>query len=133
MTSDVLAVLPDDRARIAADERVAPDVFAALDGFEEERFALPADFAVGRERRFQIGEDAARDGNEISLRGELQKFIKRRRIHCQQLKRFGRAGASKFRRPDARRVGRSGFASLPAERAGSRLAARCSRQIASSV
>ena len=39
---DAVAVLPDDGARIAADERVAPDVFAALDGFKQERFALPA-------------------------------------------------------------------------------------------
>ena len=29
-----LAVLPDDRARVAADERVASEVFAALDGFK---------------------------------------------------------------------------------------------------
>ena len=46
---DVLAVLPDDRARIAADERVAPDMFAAFDGFEEEGFALRRGFC-GRRR-----------------------------------------------------------------------------------
>src|ERR1039458_5209494 len=78
---DMLAVLPDDGARIAADERIAPDMFAALDGFKEKRFARAANFAVGRERRFQIGKDAARDGNEISLRRILQKFIQCRRIH----------------------------------------------------
>jgi len=72
------AVLPDHRARVAAHEGVAPEMFAAFDRFEEERLALAADFAVGRERRFQIGENAARDGNEISLRRKLQKFIQRR-------------------------------------------------------
>ena len=46
---DVLAVLPDDRARIAADERVAPEMFAALDGFKEKRFALRRGFC-GRPR-----------------------------------------------------------------------------------
>ena len=68
---NTVASLLDDRARIAADERVAAEMFAALDGFKEKRLALSANFAVGRERRFQIGENAARDGNEISLRREL--------------------------------------------------------------
>ena len=55
---DAVAGLPDDRARIAADERIAPEVFAAFDRFEQKRFALPANFAVGRERRFKIGQQA---------------------------------------------------------------------------
>ena len=37
---DAVGGLFDDGARVAADERVAPDVFAALDGFKQERFAL---------------------------------------------------------------------------------------------
>ena len=60
---DVRAVLPDDRARIAADERVASDVFATFDGFKKKRFALTANFAVSREWRFEVGENAACDGN----------------------------------------------------------------------
>ena len=70
--------------RPSHDELKTPDMFAALDGFKEKRFALPADFAIGGERRFQIGENAARDGNEISLRRKLQKFIQRRRIHTKE-------------------------------------------------
>ena len=74
---DAVAGLLDDGARIAADERIAADVFAAFDRFEQERFARAADFAVGRERRFQIGQNAARDGNQVPLRRQFQKFIRR--------------------------------------------------------
>jgi hypothetical protein len=56
-------------------------MLAALDRLEQKRFARAADFAVGRERRFNVSEQAARDGNHVALRGELQKFIRRRRIH----------------------------------------------------
>ena len=76
-----VAGLLDDRAGIAADERVAAQMFAALDGFKEEGFARAADFAIGRERRFDVREQPARDGNEVSLRGQLQKFFQCRRIH----------------------------------------------------
>ena len=65
---DAVAGLADDRARIAADERVAAEMFAAFDRFEQERFALAADFAISRERRFDIGEQPARDRNQIALR-----------------------------------------------------------------
>ena len=73
----VLAVLADDGAGIAANKGVAAKVLAALDGFEEERLAGAADFAVGGEGRFQVGQNASRNGNKISLRGELQEFIGR--------------------------------------------------------
>ena len=78
---DAVGRLLDDGARIAADERVAPDVLAAFHGLEQERLALAADFAVGRERRLKIREDAARDGNQVSLRRELQKFFQRWCVH----------------------------------------------------
>jgi hypothetical protein len=68
---DAVAVLADDRARIAAHEGVASEVFAALDGFEEERFALAADLAIGGERGFEIGQQAAADGDQVSLGGQL--------------------------------------------------------------
>ena len=61
--------LANDGAGIAADERVTADVFAALDGLEEERFALAADFAIGRERSFEVGENGSGDGDEISRGG----------------------------------------------------------------
>ena len=60
---DAVAGLLDDRARVAADEGVAADVLAAFDGFEKERFALPANFAVDREGCFEIGENGAGDGD----------------------------------------------------------------------
>ena len=55
---DAVADLPDDGARIAADERIAAQMFAALDRLEQERFALPANFVIGGERRFKIGEQS---------------------------------------------------------------------------
>ena len=69
------AGLLDDGARIAADKGVAANVLAALDRFAEEGLALAANLAVGRERRFQIGQDAARDRNQVALAGQLQEFI----------------------------------------------------------
>jgi hypothetical protein len=50
-------------------------VFAAFDRFAEEGLALTANFAVGRERRFQIGQNAARDRNQVALAGQFQEFI----------------------------------------------------------
>ncbi len=60
---DAIARLLDDGARVASDERVAPEMFAAFDRFEKKRFALAANFFVGRKRRLKIGEKAARDRN----------------------------------------------------------------------
>jgi hypothetical protein len=50
-------------------------MFAAFHGLKQERFALAADFAIGRERRFDVGEDTARHGNQVALARELQKFV----------------------------------------------------------
>ncbi len=70
---DPVAGLANDGARIAADKRITPKVFASLDRLEQKRFALPANFVVGGERRFKIGENAACHGNEIPLRRQFQK------------------------------------------------------------
>ena len=67
-------LLADDGAGIAAHERVTPNVLAALDRFEQERFALAANFAIGGERRFQIGQKPARDRDQVALAGQFQKF-----------------------------------------------------------
>jgi hypothetical protein len=67
--------LLDDRARIATDERIASEMLAAFDGFKKERFALAADFSVGRKRCFNVGQQAARDGNHVALRGQFQEFV----------------------------------------------------------
>jgi len=56
-------------------------VLTALDRLEQEGFPLPPDLLVGGQRRLEIREDAARDGDEIPLRGQLQKVIKLRRVH----------------------------------------------------
>ena len=75
------AVLADDRARVAADKGIAAQVFAAFDRFEEERFALPADFPVGREGRFKISQEPAGNGDEVPLGGQLLKFFQGGRKH----------------------------------------------------
>ena len=72
---NLAVVLADDGAGVAANEGVAADVFAALDGFKEEGFTGAADLAIGGQGRLKIGEDAARDGDEIPVGGILQKFI----------------------------------------------------------
>ena len=77
-SADLAVVLTDDGAGIAADEGVAADVFAALDGFKKEGFAGATDLAVGGQGRFEIGQDAAGHGDEVSLGGILQKFIEGR-------------------------------------------------------
>ena len=74
-----VAVLANDRARIATDEGIAPEMLAAFDRFEEKRFALPANFAIGRQRRFEIGQQPARDRDQGCLRApSLLEFFKRR-------------------------------------------------------
>ena len=70
---DVMAGLPDDGARIAADKRVTAQMFAALDRFKQKRLTLAAYLVIGGERRFKIREDAARDRNQVSLLRQLQK------------------------------------------------------------
>jgi hypothetical protein len=52
-------------------------MFAAFHGFEKKRFTLAANLAIGREWRFDIGKNAAGDGNQVALPRQLQKFIKR--------------------------------------------------------
>jgi flagellar basal body rod protein FlgB len=70
-------------------------VLAAFHGLKQERLALSADFALSRERRLKIRQDAARDGNQVPLRRELQKFIKRRRIHATTFSRGPQKKSSK--------------------------------------
>ena len=71
---NVLALLADDGAGIAAHEGITANVFAAFDGFEKKGFALPANLAIGGERSFQIRQNPARDRDEIALSGQIQKF-----------------------------------------------------------
>lgn len=65
--------LLDDGARVAAHERIAPEVLAALDRLEQEGFPLPPDLLVGGQRRLEIREDAARDGDEIPCAASFRK------------------------------------------------------------
>ncbi len=56
-------------ARIETDERVAAEVLAALDAFEEERFLPVARQRVKRhDRRKCVGAHLAHDRNDIELR-----------------------------------------------------------------
>src|SRR5208282_5640829 len=78
---DAPALLSDDGAGIAADKGITANVFAAFDGFEKKGFALPANLAIGGERRFQIRQNPARNGDEIALTGPFQKFRLRWIVH----------------------------------------------------
>src|SRR6266545_5194179 len=78
---DAIADLTDDRARIASEERVAAQMFPALDRLEEEGFSRAADFAIGRKRRLKIGEQTAGDRNQVALRRQVQKLLLRWKIH----------------------------------------------------
>jgi hypothetical protein len=44
---DTIGDLPDDGTRMAAHERVTPQMLAAFNRFKEERFALAANFPIG--------------------------------------------------------------------------------------
>ena len=61
-------------------------MLAAFDRLEQERFARPADFAIGRERRFKVGQQSAGDRDEIALGRQFQEFVKVGRVHA---RRFG--------------------------------------------
>ena len=63
---DGAAVLHERDARVRADEGIAADVLAALDGLEQERRAFAAQLLVGRDRRFQIGQQLAVNRNEVT-------------------------------------------------------------------
>jgi hypothetical protein len=76
-----VCVLTDHGAWIAANERITPEMLAAFDGLKEKRFALSADFAVSRQRRFEVREQAPSDGNQISAPGQLYKFAFIGKIH----------------------------------------------------
>src|ERR1043166_600072 len=63
---DGVASLFDQGAWIAADKRIAADVFASLDGLEQKRFTLSANFLIGGKRRFEVGQDGARDRDQVA-------------------------------------------------------------------
>ena len=71
----LVADLDDHPARVAAHERVAAKMLAALDRLEQERLAPAPDFAISRQRRFLIGQQPARDRNQVSLFGQAAKLI----------------------------------------------------------
>ena len=77
---------------------LAGTVLATFDGLEEERFALPADFAIGRERRFDVGQNAAGDGNQVALSRQLQKFIQQWSDHVSYSRHHSAAAAGFARR-----------------------------------
>ena len=67
---DAIVGLPNDRARVAANEGVTTQMLAAFDRFKKKRFALAANFPIGRQGRFQVGQQTARDRNQVALRRE---------------------------------------------------------------
>ena len=78
---NTVARLLDDRARVATDERIAAQMFAAFDRLEQKRFALSANFAISGKGRLEIGQQTARDRDEVPLRRQFQKLVPRRKIH----------------------------------------------------
>ena len=73
--------LPDDRARTATHEGITPQVFATLDGLEEERFTLSPQLLVGGQRGFKIREQATGHRDAIPLAGQHRKLFSGRRVH----------------------------------------------------
>ena len=61
--------LADHRTGAAADEGIAAQVLAPLDGLEEERFSLPSQFLVGGQGCFKIREQATGHRDAIASAG----------------------------------------------------------------
>ena len=72
---NLTSCLPNDRAGIATNKRVSSEMFAAFDRFEQERFTRPADFAIGRKRRFNIRNQTPGYRDQIALCGQRFKFV----------------------------------------------------------
>ena len=50
-------------------------MFATFHGLEEKRFALPTNFAIGRERRFDVSKNARGDRDHVALIREFQTIV----------------------------------------------------------
>jgi hypothetical protein len=73
--------LPDNRTRVAAHERIAPQMFAALDRLEQERLARPAYFAIGRERGLDISQQLAGNRDEVALGSQFEELFECGGVH----------------------------------------------------
>ena len=74
-----------DEERILAEERVAPDVLAALDAFEEEGVVgVLGDLQERGHRRQEIGDDLLAHGDERAAPRQLLEFVKRGDFHRAQ-------------------------------------------------
>src|SRR5712672_811626 len=56
-------------------------MFTAFDGFEKERFILPANLAIRRKRSLDIGEETSCDWDQIAALGELAKLFEGGGVH----------------------------------------------------
>ncbi len=73
---DLAAARDDALEGRKADEGVTSDLFAVLDRFEHEAFALrPSGAQKGRDRRFEVRRENAADGDKRVLLGEHEKFF----------------------------------------------------------
>ena len=76
-------VAGEDLARPAADEAVAGDVFAALDGLEQVGRAGGLELGVGRDGRLEVGHEVGINGHDVALRAQAQKgFLGRLDVHA---------------------------------------------------
>ena len=74
-----------DQERILAEERVAADVLAAFDAFEQERVVgVLGDLQERRHRRQQIGDDLLADRHERAAPRQFLELFKRRDFHRAQ-------------------------------------------------
>ena len=71
-----------DQERILAEERVAADVLAAFDAFEQKRVVgVLGDLQERRHRRQQIGDDLLADRHERAAPRQFLELFKRRDFH----------------------------------------------------
>ena len=65
----------ENLARTAADEAVAGELFAALDGFKEVGRAGGLELGVGGDGRLEVRHEVGVNGNDVALGGELQEVF----------------------------------------------------------
>ena len=65
----------EDASRIEADEGVAPEAFARLDGFEKKDVFVLLKAREDGDRSLHVGGEFFGDGDEVALLGKVGKFL----------------------------------------------------------
>ena len=91
-----------DQERILAEERVAPDVLAALDALEQERVVgMLGDLEERRHRRQQVGHELLHHRHERGPLGQVHELFERRLLHCRSSVLSAMSGVIVARRASA--------------------------------